>query len=382
MEKPKAVTGLAQPPGGAPERPRDLVDSYDQDLVWIVNKLVGRVGAEHGVICRYLALEPYGTAIAVGDGFPVDPADLLPSLTSVAAKGLGAEAAAGTEYRIGEMTLGGAEQPDSYRMLILVFSPSPSVDIVAAMLRKDAAEPYSEMQLAMARTYYPVLSRYVRLWWLHREERSRAAAFQAALDMSDVGIFLLDRNLELMFANARARALLDRGLGIARAGRYLAAESPDDGMKLQAALHHSLNYNLGQHRAPDRQPAPLLTLERGDGGRSLIVTVLGLDKVAVDARDAAVILYAIDPTRDFSRLIEPLCRIYRLTKVETRLAYLLTSGMPLATAAETMNVQEATARSYLKQIFIKTRTNRQADLMRLLLSSLQHINPAVDLDPH
>jgi DNA-binding CsgD family transcriptional regulator len=162
----------------------------------------------------------------------------------------------------------------------------------------------------------------------------------------------------------------------------VAAEASEDGMKLQAALQHSLHYNLARARLSGRQPAPILALRRADGQRSLIVTALGLDKVAIDSRDAAVILHVIDPGRDFSTLIAPLCSIYKLTKVETRLAYLLTSGLTLATAAETMKVQEATARTYLKQIFVKTFTNRQADLVRLMLSSLQHINPSVELEPH
>jgi DNA-binding CsgD family transcriptional regulator len=34
-----------------------------------------------------------------------------------------------------------------------------------------------------------------------------------------------------------------------------------------------------------------------------------------------------------------------------------------------MHVTEQTARSYLKQIFVKTETNRQAELVRLMLTS-------------
>ena len=44
-----------------------------------------------------------------------------------------------------------------------------------------------------------------------------------------------------------------------------------------------------------------------------------------------------------------------------------------------MNIRLATARSYLKKIFTKTSTNRQADLVRLMLSSLQRVNASVEL---
>ena len=38
-------------------------------------------------------------------------------------------------------------------------------------------------------------------------------------------------------------------------------------------------------------------------------------------------------------------------------------------AAKRLGVQDQTARSYLKQIFAKTETNRQTDLLQLLLKS-------------
>jgi DNA-binding CsgD family transcriptional regulator len=361
----------------------DCVDSYDDDLTWIADKLATRVGADFGIICRYLAMEAEGSAIALGAGFAAPEAGFLARIIAAVGSTVApSERSAGDQPEINEQGVNNPSGEESYRLLSMFFSPSPSVHIVAVVLRRGADSAFTSMQRSIATMYYPVLSRYVRLWWMHREERSRAAAFRAALDISDVGIILLDRKLELMFENARASTLLKRGCGIRRHGKYVAAETSNDGMKLQAALQHSLNYNLSRLRSPGRQPAPLLTLRRNDGQRSLIVTVLGLKQLAVDARDAAVIVHVIDPSRDFSKLIAPLCNIYRLTVTETRLTYLLTSGLPLAGAAEKMKVQEATARSYLKQIFTKTFTNRQADLVRLMLSSLQHINPGIELEPH
>jgi DNA-binding CsgD family transcriptional regulator len=358
----------------------NTVDSYDQDLTWIVDKLAHRMGCDFGVICRFLALETGGTAIAVGAGYPQAAPQFLRDVIATAGNGrTDADTSDAEQVRMMEQPMG--EGDDSYQCLSMSFYPSRSVNIVAAVFRKDRTVPFSPLQHGVAMMFYPVLSRYVRLWWMHREERSRAAAFKSALDISDVGVILLDRKLELVFENARARALLERRCGIRREGKFVVAEVYNDGMKLQASLQHSLHYNLAQPRPPGRQSAPLLSLRRTDGERPLIVTVLGLEKMAMDARDAAVILHIIDPGRDFSLLIAPLCSTYSLTKVETRLVYLLITGMNLATAAETMKVQEASARSYLKQIFIKTFTNRQADLVRLMLCSLQHINPSVELDP-
>ena len=48
---------------------------------------------------------------------------------------------------------------------------------------------------------------------------------------------------------------------------------------------------------------------------------------------------------------------------------MLANGNSLVDSAKAMHVTEQTARSYLKQIFVKTETNRQAELVRLMLTS-------------
>ena len=45
------------------------------------------------------------------------------------------------------------------------------------------------------------------------------------------------------------------------------------------------------------------------------------------------------------------------------------AGESLGVAAQHLGVQQQTARSYLKHIFAKTETNRQADLVQLMLKS-------------
>jgi DNA-binding CsgD family transcriptional regulator len=113
----------------------------------------------------------------------------------------------------------------------------------------------------------------------------------------------------------------------------------------------------------------LLTLPRTER-RSLIVSVVGLDPPALEAGDAAVILYLLDPEQDVSLLLAPACHIYHLTATEARLVARLVSGADLADAAASLNLAVQTARSYLKQIFLKTGTNRQAELVRIMCGSV------------
>jgi DNA-binding CsgD family transcriptional regulator len=66
---------------------------------------------------------------------------------------------------------------------------------------------------------------------------------------------------------------------------------------------------------------------------------------------------------------EWLQQLYGLTPAESRLALLLAAGNAPKEAAQQLQVGISTVRSQLKSIFAKTDTNRQSELVRLLLMS-------------
>lgn len=57
---------------------------------------------------------------------------------------------------------------------------------------------------------------------------------------------------------------------------------------------------------------------------------------------------------------------FGFTAAEARLAGALLAGQPLAGASRALGVSVMTARSHLRSMFAKTRTHRQADLLRVL----------------
>ena len=59
---------------------------------------------------------------------------------------------------------------------------------------------------------------------------------------------------------------------------------------------------------------------------------------------------------------------FGLTKAEARLALRVAEGASLASAAQVFNVKLTTIRSQLQQVFAKTGTSRQSELVALLLS--------------
>ena len=357
----------------------DPLDCFNEDLVWIIDRLVTRSEGTFGIISRHVQGEDAATVLARTTVAPSDSDSVLPSLANCASRVVSLERRRHDDVPYVIQTTWESER-ESFRILQLSFSPTQNVSLVASVCREGGDRPFNAIEELTATKLYPVLSRYVRLWWLHRMERRRANALSAALDLSDIGVMLLDRRAELAFANIRASALLARQDGLKRQERSIVATETCDAVRLQAAIQHAVHCNRSRDKnvAVD-QCAPTLALHRPTQGRALIVAVMNVESPAVDTRDPAVIIYVLDPEQDVEKMLAPVCGIYKLTGAEARLVRHLVSGLRINDAAERMQVRPETARAYLKQVFLKTGTNRQVDLVRVMLSSVLRTNVKTDL---
>ena len=82
-----------------------------------------------------------------------------------------------------------------------------------------------------------------------------------------------------------------------------------------------------------------------------------------------------DPKRQTGDPIGVLNEVYGLTPGETRLTLLLLSDCSLEEAARLLGISRSTVRSVLKRIFEKTGTNRQAGLVRMMLTGFAQVRP-------
>ena len=209
-------------------------------------------------------------------------------------------------------------------------------------------------QLAVLR---PVLDSWISLWHDRGVERLERVALRSVLDDQGLATIIVAPDSTIRWANRSALELLDVGEELRRRSDMLAARAPDDTIRLRVAIAHVLD---GERRST------ILRLPPAAGARRSIMLAV----CPIDGDQAAAAVHVMDPNVDVKPMLEPLCRAYQLTPVECHLATLLATGSTLALTAKVMKIKEATARSYLKQIFLKTDTHRQPDLIRVLLSAV------------
>jgi DNA-binding CsgD family transcriptional regulator len=91
----------------------------------------------------------------------------------------------------------------------------------------------------------------------------------------------------------------------------------------------------------------------------------------VPARPAAIVFIgdgAADPVP-----VQLLQAVFRLTPTQAALAREIARGDGIEAAATRLGISRATARAHLAAVFTKTKTTRQAELVRLLLRCIPQL---------
>jgi DNA-binding CsgD family transcriptional regulator len=202
-------------------------------------------------------------------------------------------------------------------------------------------------------------------------ENRRHQALADAIDRFPTGVSLLDARGHLLLANRGARQIFAQNDGIALDGTSVRALGPSDDAALRRAIAGAVEAAVAGRMIE----SAVLSVARRSGRRPYVVLAGPLRPHSGDptATDAVVVLYVADLEQGVLRRREVLRELYGLTEAETQLVELLCQGSSLDEAAGARGVTLNTARSQLKQVFAKTHTSRQSELVRLVISGVASI---------
>ncbi|WP_395698146.1 helix-turn-helix transcriptional regulator [Methylocella sp.] len=219
--------------------------------------------------------------------------------------------------------------------------------------RSPAQGPFLPEEVARLRRLSPAFSEAVSL--ARRLGFARVEGLVQAMELMGRPCVALDGGGRPLLANEAGEAQLALWLDVA--SRRLAFA---DGAS-QAAFDAAVAAALGD------PPASRLVFvrERGGDRRALRVEPLN-DVTRFPFADAGALVIFERPRPSEEEELEGLKKTFGLTRSEARLARELETGRPLLDAARAAGLTYETARSYLKAIFLKTGTRRQAELAALL----------------
>ncbi len=190
-----------------------------------------------------------------------------------------------------------------------------------------------------------------------------ARAGLAALNRLSLAVIVLDASARVLLTNTAGAGLLSAGDGLTLGvGRICRAGDP----RQTAELHRLVRAAATGDGAALGEG--MLALGRPSLGRPLSLAVSAIEGAA-GAADALAVLFVADPETARPPAPPAIARLFDLTGAESRLVHALAMGDRLEAAAERCGVTIGTARTYLKQVFAKTETSRQSELIRLVLTS-------------
>lgn len=243
------------------------------------------------------------------------------------------------------------------------FIPSQQGTIaIITSLRSRRRGPFSTHQLQSLKVLMPHLQRALRISQQFSRLEGRGRMLEKSLDLFSAGVAFLDAAGLPTYINRQALQLIERADGLGIKGKRLYATDAKAEPKLAAAI------KLAVACSPDRGQSDTVTIARGTGRRplSIFVTTFRIESRHGVAQSAAALIIT-DPERNITSQWDALSGIYHLTGAECRLAVNMAEGMTLQDMSERFGVTVHTLRTQLQNVFAKTSTSRQADLVRLLL---------------
>lgn len=194
-------------------------------------------------------------------------------------------------------------------------------------------------------------------------QAAQTATFVEVLDGISAGVFLVDADGRILHANAAGNAILSAGDYLRSAEGRLVAGDP----RMTHALRLVFLAAGGGDSALGTAGVDLpLIASSGERHVAHVLPLTSGARQAGSARGAVAALFVHRATLATSSPPEIIARTYRLTPTELRvlLAIVEVGGAPAV--AESLGVGQATVKFHLRNLFEKTGTHRQADLVKLV----------------
>jgi DNA-binding CsgD family transcriptional regulator len=195
-------------------------------------------------------------------------------------------------------------------------------------------------------------------------------AATAVLDRLAAAILVLNEDGSLHLANRSGEAMLQAGAGLG-VGRH--GQLRGDDPAVTAQLIQVIEQAAAARRAGSIDQVGSVVLRR-EGRQPLSALVLPMPREGsrfgfAGDEGGAVMVVVTDPEQTPAPLADWLRDRFRLTPAEQRLVECLVAGLRLEEAADRLAISRETARTRLKQVMTKTDCDRQAELIRLVLSA-------------
>ncbi len=210
----------------------------------------------------------------------------------------------------------------------------------------------------------PHFQRAASIGRLFDQGKATQAVLTETLENVEAGLFLVGPNGHIVFANAPGRLILDEGTLLRGRGNLLAGGAPEAHRMLRDTFVAAEGGDMSVGRRGVSIPlstspharwfAHVLPLTSGDRQRT----------GALYSAVAAVFVRKTSPADPPP--LETLAKLYGLTASEVRVLDAVMRVSGIRALADLLGISQATVKTHLHNVFRKTGTNRQSELVKLI----------------
>lgn len=227
---------------------------------------------------------------------------------------------------------------------------------------------FDNNEIKAMRLLIPHLQKAFQIYRHFSEIRRDKQIMIECLGKISQSVIVLDKTGKVVFLNDSANKLVTEkdGLQINRNGLLL-TNSAQETKKLQMFLKSVFEPGADQ----DVNFGGVLQVSRDADLRplSMVVSPFYEQNNNDFNSETFALLFVSDPEQKVKTSEPGLSQMYGLTAAESKIAAMLAQGSSLNEACEMLGIKPNTIRTHLKRIFSKTETNRQSELVRLIMSS-------------
>ncbi|MCW8848144.1 MAG: LuxR C-terminal-related transcriptional regulator, partial [Sedimenticola sp.] len=243
---------------------------------------------------------------------------------------------------------------------------------IALHYANDKQDHNPENALAICRLMLPHIQTALQLHTKIGQMKSRLDHLIGVLDTISEGVILLDKSGHIIEVNATARHIIEAQDGLQISQNTLQTMLARESNALTALTHEVAKTALGKAITPGRSFHVL----RPSGKRpiELLITPVYEQLDIQQTHDSIVAIFIHDPEHTSKSLGDSIQQRYRLTKTETNITLYLIQGRETKEITELLDIQRETLKTHLKNIFKKTNTHRQSELISVILRANALLN--------
>lgn len=253
-------------------------------------------------------------------------------------------------------------QPAGLDHLMMVYVEEPGgFRCWISVARREDMGPFTDEETANCEWLIDYMQSALTVYSALKKVELERDIYASALRNLHMGYVLLDQHGRVIRMDEEAEHLLAHNTDLFISGTALKVRHTEKNDELQQIVAEGL--------------ASRADFSRGlniPGARHIVLLIKSAPEAPILASAVTphLVVYINEPTAPTTTPKARIAELFELSPTEAALVVELVHGRTLAEAAANINITEQTARSYSKRIFNKTGTRRQAELVRLILTSV------------